>query len=435
MNRKIDPVRRPACHPDGIPRDNDKVEIGPTQLAYDEWAALGLALPDLDAMREYRLQRVVAQLHAHDLAGVLCFDPVNIRYATDTSNMQVWVLHNTSRAVLVMADGHVALWDYTGTAHLSAHLPRVKELRHGAGFCYFLAGERMGERAQLFADDVAEVVKAHAGSNRRLAVDRVEWCGTEALTAAGFALSDAQPVMELARVIKSDDEIRAMRCAIAVTDKAVEQMQQMSLPGVTENDVWAVLHAENIRRGGEWVECRLLSSGPRTNPWFQECGPRVLQVGDLLALDTDLIGPYGMCADFSRTWLIGDVTPDAEQRECYLVAYEHIMENAALLRPGMSFNEIVEKAHRLPEKYRAQRYGVMYHGIGMCDEYPSIYYPEDHAASGYDGVLEPGMALTTEAYVGEVGGKHGVKLENQLLVTDTGVEVLSQYPFEDALLG
>ena len=71
------------------------------------------------------------------------------------------------------------------------------------------------------------------------------------------------------------------------------------------------------------------------------------------------------------------------------------------------------------------------HGVGLADEYPAVYYPEDAAASGYDGVLEAGMTLCLESYVGEPGGPDGVKLEQQVLITETGAEVLSTYPFED----
>ena len=73
---------------------------------------------------------------------------------------------------------------------------------------------------------------------------------------------------------------------------------------MTENDVWAELHAGNIRRGGEWIETRILASGPRTNPWFQECGPRVMDAGDMLAFDTDLVSTYGYCCDISRSWIV-----------------------------------------------------------------------------------------------------------------------------------
>jgi Xaa-Pro aminopeptidase len=80
------------------------------------------------------------------------------------------------------------------------------------------------------------------------------------------------------------------------------------------------------------------------------------------------------------------------------------------------------------------RYGVLAHGVGLCDEYPSVRYPEDVVEHGYSGQFEPGMTLCVEAYVGAVDGREGVKLEEQVLVTETGCETLSAYPYEQALL-
>ncbi len=423
-----------STKPDGSENDNDRVEIGPTDLAFNEWRELGLTTPNLTRMREYRLQRIVDELNKRDLAGVLLFDPLNIRYASDSTNMQLWITHNSARACFVAASGHMILWDFHNCEHLSAHLPLVKELRGGASFFYFETGNKTTEHANRFAADMQSILVKHAGENKRLAIDKIEIAGLRELDKLGIETFDGQEVMEMARAIKNDDEINAMRCSIASTEISMKLMQQASVPGVTENDIWSVLHAENIRRGGEWIECRILSSGPRTNPWFQESGPRVVQEGDFLALDTDLIGPYGSCADISRTWLIGDVEPTAEQKHLYRVAYEHIQYNMSILKPGMSFAEVTEAGLLLPKEFREQRYGVMMHGVGLCDEYPSIRYPEDVQSYGYDGVLEPGMALCVEAYVGAVGGKQGVKLEDQVVITEDGFENLTQYPFEESLL-
>ncbi|MDA0107276.1 Xaa-Pro peptidase family protein [Vibrio sp. La 4.2.2] len=435
-NRKIDPSRRRAAQlkPDGSVNDNDRVEIGPTALAFQEWADLGLTPPNLHKMREYRLKRIVDQLQARDLAGVLLFDPLNIRYATDSTNMQLWIAHNHARACFVSAEGYMILWDFHNCDHLSAHLPLVKEVRNGASFFYFETGNRTNEHAHHFAKEIADIVKRHGGGSNRIAVDKIEIVGLRELDKQGLDIFDGQEVMELARAVKNTDEINAMRCSIASTEIAMKKMQEATVPGVTENDIWSVLHAENIKRGGEWIECRILSSGPRTNPWFQECGPRIVKEGELLAFDTDLIGPYGFCADLSRTWLIGDVEATEEQRHLYRVAYEHIQHNMEILKPGMTFEEVTRSGLLLPEKYRPQRYGVMMHGVGLCDEYPSIRYPEDLEGHGYDGVLEPGMALCVEAYVGAVGGKEGVKLEDQVIITEDGFENLTNYPFEKELL-
>ena len=439
---KIDPARRPAANrrpaglrPDGSPDDNDRVEIGPTDTAFAEWAALGLEAPNLERMRARRLARVCDQLQARDYAGALLFDPLNIRYATDATNMQLWIVHNPARAAFVSADGYVVLWEFRNGAHLSAHLPLVRELRQGAGHFYMLAGDAEERLAGKFADQVVDVLGQHGGDNRRLAIDRMETAGIVSLQQRGIEITSGQQVMEHARLIKSADEINAMRCAMASYEIAVEAMRREIRPGIAEVELWAVLHAENIKRGGEWIETRILSSGPRTNPWMQEAGPRRIADGDLVAFDTDLIGPYGMCADISRTWYCGDGAPDDEQRRLHGIAYEHITANEAILKPGVSFPELTDLGHRLPEEFRAQRYGVKYHGVGLCDEFPCIYYPEDVIAGAFDYVLEPGMVLCVEAYIGAVGGRNGVKLENQVLITETGSEHLTRCPFDDRLLG
>ena len=434
--RRIDPARRRASQlkADGSIEDNDRVEIGPTPLAFAEWAQIGLQPPHLPSMREYRLQRICAQLISRDLAGILLFDPLNIRYATDSTNMQLWTSHNPARACFIAASGYMVLWDFHGCDHLSAHLPLVSDLRSGASFFYFETGERTDEHARHFAAQVDDLLRQHAGTNRRLAIDRIEVAGVRALDALDVNICSGQEITELARVIKGPEEIKAMRCAVASCEASVAEMHQALRAGATENDIWSVLHSGNIRRGGEWIETRILSSGPRTNPWYQESGPRVLSDGDLLSFDTDLIGTYGMCVDMSRSWICGGVEPTAEQKRLYRIAHEHITRNTDLIKPGVRFTELTAKAHRLPESCRAQRYGVMFHGVGLCDEYPCIRYPEDVKSYGYEGELQAGMALCVEAYIGEVGGRDGIKLENQLLVTDDGYELLTRYPFDDSFL-
>ena len=433
-NRRIDPTRRAHLKPDLTPDDNDRVEIGPTDLAFAEWKAAGIEAPDMPALREYRLSRLQEQIRKHDCAGLLLFDPLNIRYATDTTNMQLWIAHNAARACFVPPEGKVILWDFHNCEHLSAHLPLVGEVRHGASFFYFETGDKTEAAAAHFVDEVIDVMKSHGGANKRLAVDKIETPGYVRLVEKGIEIIEGQMLTEHARAIKNDNEIRAMRCAVHACEMAVEEMRYAMRPGVSENEMWAALHAGNIKRGGEWIETRILSSGPRTNPWFQECGPRIMQEGDMMAFDTDLVGTYGYCCDISRSWIVGDVAPTEEQKTLYKVAYEHVMTNIGLIKSGMSFAEMTAKAHRLPEEYRALRYGVLAHGVGLCDEYPSVRYPEDVEAHGYSGTFEPGMTLCVEAYIGAVGGLEGVKLEEQVLITQTGCETLSTYRYEDALL-
>lgn len=437
-NPGIDPHRRCITVndllPDGSPNLADRVETGPSDQAFEEWAVLGLQSPDLEQLREYCLSRLVNELQARDYAGLLMFDPLNIRYATDNSNMQLWATHNPCRACFVSANGYVVLWDFHTCKHLSAHLPLVREVRHGASFFYFESGDRCEEHAARFATVVDDLMRQHAGENRRLAVDRMEYVGVRALDKQGIEVRSGQQVTEHARKIKNDNELRAMRCAIASCEASIDEMQAILQPGVSEVALWAELQRGNHIRGGEWIETRILSSGPRTNPWYQEAGPRTVRDGDILAFDTDMIGTYGYCADLSRTWKVGDEAPTAYEKKLYQHDYEYIQHNASLLKPGVSFRELTRQAHRLDPRYRHQRYGVMFHGVGLCDEYPFIRYPEDIEDSGYDGVLEVGQCLCVEAYVGEVGGSCGIKLEDQLVITEDGYENLTSYPFEPRFL-
>ena len=431
---KIQPQKTPGRKVDNTPDDNDRKEIGPTDLAYNEWAAAGIEVPDVQAMRKHRHEALIKAMVDRDLGGVLFFDPMNIRYATDAPHMQLWNAHNPFRAYLMLPDGYTVLYEYGGWAHLSEFNPLVREVRTGASMYYFATGSRTEEKAALFAQSIDELVREHAGTNRRLAVDKIQIAGLRALDALNFEIHEGEEVAELTRVFKSEDEIKAMRCAVHACDQAIAAMREVAVPGATESDVWAELHKQNIIRGGEWIETRILSSGPRTNPWFQECGPRILQNNEILAFDTDLIGCYGMCADISRSWFIGDGAPTDEQRRLHAIAYEHIQKNMQALKPGLTFRELSDAGHQLPEEFVQLRYGSKYHGVGMCDEWPSIKYPIDFEKSGYDGVLEPGMMLCVEAYIGAVGGAEGMKLEEQVLITETGVENFSKAPFDDRLM-
>ena len=100
-------------------------------LPRSEWAAAGIAAPDLQAMRKYRLERIRAELKRRDYAGVLLYDPINIRYATDSTNMQLWVAHNPTRHCFVATDGPVVLFDYFSCEHLSDHSGVVDEVQAG----------------------------------------------------------------------------------------------------------------------------------------------------------------------------------------------------------------------------------------------------------------------------------------------------------------
>jgi len=432
--RKIDPNRGTTLG-DGTPNDADRIEIGPTLLAFEEWKTAGLTLPNLAAMREHRWQRLTGHIVARDYGGLLMFDPLNIRYATDSTNMQLWNTHNPFRAVLLCADGYMVIWDYKKAPFLSRFNPLVREQRTGADLFYFDRGDKVDVAADVFARQVKELIGAHGGGNRRLAVDKPMVHGLRALEAQGFEVMDGEEVTEKSRSVKGADEILAMRCASHACEAAISEMEKACQPGLSEDDIWSVLHAENIKRGGEWIETRLLTSGQRTNPWFQECGARIVQNNEIVAFDTDLIGSYGICVDVSRTWWIGDKPPRPDMIEAMQIAHEHIMANMEMLKPGVPLRDLTFNCHTLPEKFQNQKYGCLMHGVGLCDEWPLVAYPDRFVEGAFEYMLEPGMVLCVEALVSPEGGDFSIKLEDQVLVTDTGYENLTKYPFDPRLMG
>ncbi|WP_299206694.1 dimethylsulfonioproprionate lyase DddP [uncultured Tateyamaria sp.] len=437
--RKIDPNRGAALG-DGTPNDADRIEIGPTQLAFAEWEAAGLQLPNLANMREYRWRRLTQHIVDRGYAGLLMFDPLNIRYATDSTNMQLWNTHNPFRAVLLCADGYMVIWDYKNAPFLSSFNPLVKEVRHGADLFYFDRGDKIDIAADAFANAVREICAEHAPGHTRLAVDKPMVHGLRALEAQGFTVMDGEEVTEKSRSIKGPDEIKAMRCAVNACEASIKAMEDFARANVgdgktCEDDIWAILHAENVRRGGEWIETRLLSSGPRTNPWFQECGPRICQQNEIISFDTDLVGSYGICVDISRSWWIGPDKPHPDMVYAMQHAHEHIMQNMQMIKPGVTIPELTANTHVLDDKFQAQKYGCLMHGVGLCDEWPLVAYPDKAVPGAFDYALQPGMVLCVEAAVGEVGGDFSIKLEDQVLVTEDGFENLIGYEFDPALMG
>jgi Xaa-Pro aminopeptidase len=399
------------------------LSIGPGEPCISEWKAAGLELPDLPAMRQWRLDRLVEKLREFDYGGILLFDPLNVRYATDTTNMQLWVMHNGARYAYVSADGYVIVWDYTNTEFLDGHSHVVDEVRPAVGVSYFLCGSRYQEIATRWADEIASVIRQHQRGNSRLAVDVLHGPGHQLLAALGIEVGFGYEVMEEARRIKGNEELKAMRCAIHACEMSMKEMEDGIRPGMTERDVWSMLHAGNIRRAGEWIETQLLTSGPRTNPWMQEASSRFIEKGDLLAYDTDLVGAYGMMCDISRTLVVGDTHPTPNQSNLHAIATDVIESNFALLTPGRSFRDLTHQA-TLPDPNSYRHYSCLFHSVGQCDEFPNIVMPAQWADFGCDGILEAGMVLTVESFVGRRDGGEGVKLEIQALVTEDGPERL-----------
>ncbi len=389
---------------------------------------------DMNRMRQYRLGRLQEQIRDMEYAGALLFDPVNVRYATGISSYAVYGLHNPLRCVFVPPDGRCTLFDHDNLEYFGEQLGIFDDVRNMPTLSFFYYGNLLQEAADKFAQDVEVLVSDRGAGNNRIAIDRFEPSLARGFSHTNLEICDAQEPVERARSVKSDDEIHCILHAISIAEEALGEIRRALKPGVTENEMAALLQYVNVKNGGEWSEYKLISSGGRTNPWGQEATDRKIRSGELLIVDTGMVGPLGYFADLTRTFICEPCSPTTEQKRLYAIALENIEYNMAVIKPGMTFTEFSHACWELPEEFTGDRYPTPLHAVGMRGEWPMLCYPIDLHERGHEGVIEAGMILSVESYIGATDGTEGVKLEEQVLVTDGGIQRLSTFPYEALLM-
>ena len=397
----------------------------------DNWSDLSKVrdMPeiDLDRLHRYRVERLRAQMRQRRVGLTMLVNPISLRYAADYRTYALFQSHIPTTYIFVPAEGPLTLF--------AAYAPTetVSDLRPGQPLHYFDGGEETSVYGEALAGDIAAYLSEIGDGTNRVALEYVNPSLTRALDRRGIDVVDGVLVSEAARVIKNEDEIACIKWACAVAQLGIDKVREAIRPGVTELQLWALLNYTNLANNGDWHDGRMLASGERINPWLQEASPRRVQEGDLVGFDTDMVGPMGYFADISRTFHCGPSPPTRRQKQLYREAVEEVEYNMALIRPGLSLHAFRERCKVMDPAYREQAYSCLVHGVGMCDEYPQVKHP--WKPQPYSGTFEEGMVLCVESYCGAVGERDGVKLEQQVLVTAEGVELLSDYPWDDRLLG
>ncbi len=397
----------------------------------DNWSDLTQfrAKPEIDFERlhQYRIGRIRQELKRAGAAMCMLINPISLRYAVDYACYGQFQAHIPTTYLFVAADGPTVLFNaYDPTC-------RADQLRQGQHTSFFDGGTELEPAAQKLAADVVDFLNEIGTDNRRVALEYVNPSIVHALASRGLEVTDGVAVSGLARTIKSADEIECIRWSIAVAEHGVAKLKEAIAPGVTELQLWGLLNYNNLANHGTWHDGRMLASGARINPWLQEASSKRVESGDLVGFDTDMIGPNGYFADISRTFHCGPGKPTPRQKELYRLAYDEVQHNIELLKPGLTFSDFQRMAFKQDPVYHENAYVCVVHAVGMCDEYPRIN-PAFRGPVSYDGTFEAGMVICVESYVGAPGETDGVKLEEQVLITETGPEVMTTYPFEDALL-
>jgi Xaa-Pro aminopeptidase len=384
------------------------------------------------ALRAGRLARLQMMMKRHDLPVALLYTMANIRYATGVDVMAVWTAGTFARYCLVPAEGEPILFEYSGSMHVSQKV--IRDVR--PAYTWRFGGAAARDKAREWAQSIRSALTELGLERERLAVDRLDAPGWLALQEAGLTLTDVGPAAVDAREVKTPEEVELFAINGGIGDAMLTDFAAAVRPGIREYELLAVLSDSLMRRHGEGLFTRLVASGTNTNPWLTEAHDKAVMPGDLVGVDTDANGFEGYVIDVSRTFLCGD-NPSPGQKEAYRVAYDSVMGMLDLVRPGISFKEFADKAPRLPEAYAPQRYPTMVHQAGLEDEGPGIPYPDDSRGPRRimpDRVLQENMVLCLECYAGKPGAPYGVKLEDQVLVTTHGAQLICTYPYEATLL-
>jgi Xaa-Pro dipeptidase len=388
---------------------------------------------DFTHLRQQRLAKVQREMAAREIGALILTNPVNIRYCTDISVMPIWTALNLARYAVIPVTGDPVLFEYSKALFKAQAL--WPKSRPAKTWQYRFSQNTAVDASKKWASEIQGLLTEWGLEKSKVAIDILDCYGFQALENSGMTVVDADEPLEAAHLIKTPEEIDLIRRSCAVAETALQDFEKAIRPGVTENELLGIFWGKMLSMGGEYCSCRLISSGERINPWFNEASDRKVQPGDLVGIDTDMAGPHGYLCDISRTFLCGD-KPNDDQKEAYRVAYDFVQGTINECRAGVTYQELMERVPKYPEEYEELAYSCMIHGDGMDDEPPFFPFPHDlkKGALVPHGEFVPGMVLSVEFYAGKKGKRDGVKLEEQILITEKGPELLAHYSFDERFL-
>jgi Xaa-Pro aminopeptidase len=388
---------------------------------------------DAERLRADRLQRAKEHLEGSDFGALLLFDMANIRYVTAT-HIGTWAIDKLARFALLPRDSEPIMWDFGSAArHHQLYAPWLED-RAPAGIST-MRGAFSPESGR--ADDVAAKIRreldARGLAGETVGVDVIEPEVLFALQRAGIEIADAQQLMQRCRVIKTRDEITALDTACAMVDAAYDELYRAMRPGMRENECVGLVSKVLYDLGSEHVEGVNAISGERCSPHPHVYTDRILRPGDPAYFD--IIHSYlGYRTCYYRTFVVG--SGSRAQVEAYRRCREILDRAIAMIRPGATTAEV---AATFP---RAQEFGFpdeeaafalqFGHGVGLgvwekplFSRYVSLDHPE---------TIEEGMVFALETFWPASDGWSAARIEEQLVVTSDGCEVITRFPAEELMV-
>ena len=388
---------------------------------------------NIERLRQDRLHRIKTALKKSELGSLLCFDMNNIRYITAT-HIGTWAMDKLVRFSLLPQDDEPILWDFGSAArHHQIYCPWLGE-RSRAGISTLRGATNPGSG---MAEDVAKKIKLELEkrklSNEPVGVDVIELPVLFALQAQDIKVVDGQQLMHEVRKIKTQDEITLLNCATMMVDAAYDELYRFMKPGVKENECVGVVSKVLYDLGSEHVEGVNAISGERCSPHPHVYTDRVLRPGDPAFFD--ILHSYnGYRTCYYRTFAVGSASP--AMVEAYKRSRDYMDAAISIVKPGITTADVVKlwpKAEEFGFANEEAAFALQYgHGVGLSiwekpifSRLVSLDHPE---------VIEEGMVFALETYWPASDGWSAARLEEEVVVTKDGCEVITRFPSEKLLV-
>jgi Xaa-Pro aminopeptidase len=386
---------------------------------------------DFDRLRKYRIDRAKASLEASECGAFLLFDFYNIRYTTQT-----WIggaLGDKMTRYALLARGQDPyLWDFgSAVKHHKMYSQWVDDDNWRAG----MLGMRgaVAPSAGLMREAVKEIkglLEDFGVADMPVGMDIVEPPFLFEMERQGLKVVDAQQLMLDAREIKSRDEIILLSQAAAMVDGVYQNIVDVLKPGIRENEIVALANKRLYEMGSDQVEAINAISGERCNPHPHNFTDRIIRPGDQAFFDIiHSFNGYRTC--YYRTFGVGSATDS--QRDAYKIAREWMDVAIQAVKPGVGTDDIAKlwpKAGEFGFANEMAAFGLQFgHGLGLgLHERPII--------SRLNSLNEPveikeGMVFALETYCPASDGFSAARIEEEVVVTAKGAEVLTRFPAQE----
>ena len=390
---------------------------------------------DWERLRQYRLDRVRQMLDEFDLGAVLLFETSNIRYATATQ-IGYWAFNKGERWAVVTSEGRPKVWDFgsAATAH-RLQLPHMYDTQNSVGGNTGLQGA-IGPETGLHARAVTEIkgfLEDAGVAGERLGVDMAETAVLLALQDAGLAVVDGQQAMMRAREIKNEDEIVLLTQACAMVDGVYQDIFEMLKPGVRESDVVGMAHARLFEMGSEFVEAINSIAGERCSPHPHVFSDRLIRPGDQAYFDIiHAFNGYRTC--YYRTFAVGRASQ--AHHDAFKQTREWMDAAIELVKPGTTTDQIAKvwpEAHEFGFEDEMDAFGLQFgHGVGVGLHERPIISRLNSLETPVE--IQEGMVFALETYAPASDGRSAARIEEEVVVTADGCEVITLFPCEELMV-